>query len=285
MLRLFHTDDPSLFQHKTQASLERDEAANNLMLGVSQQLVKSQQNGRGSEYDSNPGMAWVEDDQWLTAVGLMTPPYCLILYCEPVQKISSLKLLLDFFDQTHLPGVIGKTHVVETFAGLWRDRQGSAINIHRKGRVYKLTAVLPTPFTSGFMRLAEAVDLEQMIEWSQAFDKEALNGEEGEAVAGRTRLRIQNKELFVWEDNLVTAMAVKHRPTQHGVSISYVYTPPALRGRGYASALVSTLSQYSLTAGHSFCTLMTDLANPASNHIYQKMGYKPVCDIEEIHFA
>jgi predicted GNAT family acetyltransferase len=30
---------------------------------------------------------------------------------------------------------------------------------------------------------------------------------------------------------------------------------------------------------------MIDLANPISNHIYQKLGYQPVRDVEEIRFV
>ncbi|MEO2005035.1 MAG: GNAT family N-acetyltransferase [Candidatus Poribacteria bacterium] len=48
---------------------------------------------------------------------------------------------------------------------------------------------------------------------------------------------------------------------------------PELRGRGYASALVAKLSQHMLDSGFSFCVLYTDLANPRSNAIYEKIGY------------
>jgi predicted GNAT family acetyltransferase len=61
-----------------------------------------------------------------------------------------------------------------------------------------------------------------------------------------------------------------------------VYTPPRFRNRGYASMAVATLSQRLLEAGYDFCTLFTDLANPTSNHIYQAIGYRRVCDFAEI---
>jgi predicted GNAT family acetyltransferase len=66
--------------------------------------------------------------------------------------------------------------------------------------------------------------------------------------------------------------------TPHGIRIAAVYTPPPLRGRGYASAIVADLSQKMLNAGRRFCFLFTDLANPVSNKIYQRLGYKPVGD-------
>jgi predicted GNAT family acetyltransferase len=63
-----------------------------------------------------------------------------------------------------------------------------------------------------------------------------------------------------------------------------VYTPPGRRGRGYATALVAALSAELLAAGRRFCFLYTDLANPTSNRIYQRIGYERVCDSAEIRF-
>jgi uncharacterized protein len=69
------------------------------------------------------------------------------------------------------------------------------------------------------------------------------------------------------------------------MSISLVYTPPPYRGRGYASNCVAALSQHLLDEGWKKCSLVTDLANPVSNSIYQKIGYRPVCDFTEYLFA
>jgi len=57
-----------------------------------------------------------------------------------------------------------------------------------------------------------------------------------------------------------------------------VYTPRELRGRGFATATVAALSQLLLDQGHQFCCLYTDLANPTSNAIYQRIGYQAVSD-------
>jgi uncharacterized protein len=64
-----------------------------------------------------------------------------------------------------------------------------------------------------------------------------------------------------------------------------VYTPPELRGRGYASACVAALTQQLLDSGRRFVFLFTDLANPTSNSIYQTVGYRPVSDVDQYQFA
>jgi predicted GNAT family acetyltransferase len=68
------------------------------------------------------------------------------------------------------------------------------------------------------------------------------------------------------------------------VRVTLVYTPPSRRGRGYASACVAALSAMLLGGGRRFCYLFTDLANPTSNRIYAKIGYRPVCDVDVYRF-
>jgi hypothetical protein len=63
-----------------------------------------------------------------------------------------------------------------------------------------------------------------------------------------------------------------------------VYTPPELRGRGYASACVAAASQEHLDAGRRWCFLFTDVENPTSNRIYQTIGYRPIRDVRVFHF-
>jgi predicted GNAT family acetyltransferase len=58
-----------------------------------------------------------------------------------------------------------------------------------------------------------------------------------------------------------------------------------LRGRGYAGACTAAVSQTILDGGAQFCTLFTDLSNPTSNGIYQRIGYRPVCDYTEYTFS
>ncbi len=71
-------------------------------------------------------------------------------------------------------------------------------------------------------------------------------------------------------------MAFTTRPTLNGVSIGGVYTPKEFRQTGYASALVTELSEYQLKKGKKFCILYNDTAKLSSNKIYQNVGYKEI---------
>lgn len=51
-----------------------------------------------------------------------------------------------------------------------------------------------------------------------------------------------------------------------------------VRNKGYASSCVAQVSQIALNKGFTKCVLYTDLLNPTSNSIYQKIGYTAICD-------
>lgn len=80
-------------------------------------------------------------------------------------------------------------------------------------------------------------------------------------------------------------MAALARETWTGIAVNAVYTPPEERGRGYASACVAALSQHALDGGRDFCMLFTDATNATSNRIYERIGYRFVCDSEEWRFG
>ncbi len=162
---------------------------------------------------------------------------------------------------------------------------GSAFRLLRRERVYELRRVIPPPPAPGALRVATEADQELVARWLYDFAREV--GMEGtvETVAESAAQRIDRRELFLWEDGRPVSLAGRGRHTTHGAVIGSVYTPPAFRGRGYASSCVAALSRQMLDAGWRFCALFTDLANPISNSIYQKIGYRPLGDFDEYGFT
>jgi hypothetical protein len=97
---------------------------------------------------------------------------------------------------------------------------------------------------------------------------------------------IEEGMIYLWEySQNPVSMVMKGRPTEHGMSVTFVYTPPELRRNGYATACVAGVCREILESGYHFCTLYTDLSNPTSNSIYMQIGFKPVCDAVEHSFS
>lgn len=269
------------FLARTQAALEKNEAANNLMLGLSLRMSRFL-----PLIEHPPYFATVTDNDNLLLAAMMTPPRSLVLYTELSNWSEALELLIQELvaHQWPIPGVTGQPRLSQAFAVAWARLKGRTYQVKMRNRLYELKRVSSIPPTPGRLRLATVDDLELIAEWTFAFQNEALN--RGDLAESRevARYRINDQDIYLWEDGQPVSMASQSRPTSNGICISLVYTPPELRGRGYATACVAHLSQLFLDSGRKFCVLFTDLANPTSNHIYQTIGYTPVCDFTEYSF-
>jgi len=136
------------------------------------------------------------------------------------------------------------------------------------------------------MRSYAETDRELALRWFDAFVAEAMPEappEDATRWLGR-RLADSDGGIVLWEDAEPVSLAGFGGPTPNGIRVGPVYTPPERRGRGYASALVAELTRVLLAGGRRFCFLFTDLANPTSNTIYQRVGYRPVADVDQWSF-
>jgi uncharacterized protein len=186
------------------------------------------------------------------------------------------------------PGVTGPSEVSLAFAEAWSALSGQLYHVTTPLRTFKLEKVNPVTGVPGTLRRATEKDRALLIEWEMAFRVEAFpegtpNPEEAERSVD-FRLHSNIAGIYIWDDGGAVCYTGYGGPTPHGIRIGPVYTPPEHRKRGYASACVAGASQLLLDGGHDFCFLFTDLRNPTSNHIYQEIGYRGVCDFTDYGF-
>ena len=268
------------FLLNSQAVLEKNEAANNLMLGICLRL----KNFPG-QIKTAPYLATVADEHGLVIAAVMTTQK-LVAYndrpdCENAAEMLAQNL---FANQWIVPGVLAPSPVAEKFAAAWTKVAGVVCKPGIRQRVYELRKVIHPESNRGALRLATEDDIDLVAPWIFAFTQEALPGGDMAGARETAVNKINERNIYIWEDGQPVAMAAKSRPTPNGIAVSLVYTPSELRRRGYASACVAALSQLLLDAGWKFCCLFTDLSNPTSNHIYQQIGYTPVGDFNEYVF-
>jgi predicted GNAT family acetyltransferase len=281
MNRLQTFDQALDFLDEAGAALESQEAANSLMLGVCARLAR-----QPDQIERSPCLKTVRDEQDLVLAAMMTPPHKLVVYGHRGDLAAGVRLLVQDLvrDGWVVPGVLGPSEIAATVAGQWRAATGQRATLEGRQRVYELRAVqVPVP-ERGLLRPATVADAGQIADWWSAFDDEVLAGADRDGLARRVRRRIEAGDFYLWQDGRPVSVAMKNRPTQSGISLSMVYTPPELRGRGYATACVGELSRLLLASGWAFCALFADLANPISNHVYQKIGFRPVCDYDAYEF-
>lgn len=268
------------FLHHASPLLLAAEAENNVMLGVIGRLARS-----GAELPADVYLATVDDDEKPVAAAMMTPPFRLVLTDT---NDAALRLIADDLQarSAQPPGVLGASATARKFAELWGQQTGTPFRPGRNERIYRLDVVAFAGDASGKMRVAGLDELELLVEWWRGFYHDAAPEADVSRVSATVELMVAEGRIVLWEDSgNPVAMAAAVGPTPSGIRISGVYTPPEFRRRGYATALVAQLSQRLLDSGRQSCTLFTDLANPTSNSIYQKIGYRMVCDVDEYEFG
>lgn len=151
--------------------------------------------------------------------------------------------------------------------------------MHRRTRLYRLAELTwPDPVPDGAPRTPAPHDVGQLTDWLEAFSME-VNEMPTADHAAAARDALSYGGLTLWESGgTPVSMAGLTRQVAGMVRVGQVYTPPRLRGRGYASAVTAEVSRAALAAGAEEVLLFTDLANPVSNSIYQRIGYREVED-------
>jgi predicted GNAT family acetyltransferase len=279
-MELVPHDDVNSFLEAARPVLLPDEARHNLMYGICSTLLEAP--------DTYPVFhLWtvVRRGKPLLAM-LMTPPYNLLVGrpADPEAMEFAARTLMD--QGLAAPGVTGAVPEVDAFAKVWEDLSGLARRPRMAQGIYAVRSVRSPRAVDGRMRLASADDRDVLVDWFDAFAAESIPADAPHQGAEEmVERRLASSGGFaLWEDGEAVSMSGFGGETPHGIRIGPVYTPPRLRRRGYASALVAQLSRQLLEAGREYCFLYTDLANPTSNRIYLELGYELVCESADYAF-
>lgn len=275
-----YTDTES-FLRNTRVELESNEAANSLMLGICEQLVR-----HPAQVNATPCLKTVEDETGLILAAVMTWSRKLVVYGHQGDLGGGTRTLVQDLvgEGWGVPGVLGPSDVAKGIAKRWAAVTGGGFDFERRQRVHELREVTsPTP-ERGRLRLARESDIDLVAGWWYGFHYEIFREADRKAAQLAADGRIEEGDIYLWEDQGPVSMAMKTRPTRSGISVSLVYTPPELRGRGCATACVGELSRLLLDSGFRFCALFADVSNAAANHIYQSIGYEPITEYDEYVF-
>ena len=182
-------------------------------------------------------------------------------------------------------GVVGIRTACDAFAHRWRMLTGRTHVMRVRLRNHKLTGVDAVPRPSGAARLATASDIGWVSDAQHDFIMEVQLPDDAARLRALIPRRIEQGQIWIWDDAGACAFAGWTDAPPDAARIAPVYTPPQARGRGYATALVADLSQALLDHGRQRLFLITDLANPVSNAIYAKIGFRPQSDLFHFDFV
>jgi ribosomal protein S18 acetylase RimI-like enzyme len=272
-LNVLFSEDPAFVLEKADEFLSSEPVLHNLILSILHARVAQ----------GEPGRYWIAF-HGEKAVGLvLQSPLEFPATLTPMEPPAVLAVVDAIAEAgVELPGVNGDAATAARFAGQWSERCKSAATPFQGTRLYELLELGEIPRIDGQLRQAGSSDRSLMIQWTRAFQEEI-----GESANG-TELRVDRGlaagQLWLWDQNgETTSMAVGREPVRGVVRLAGVYTPPEKRKRGYAEACVYALSKHLRDRGYR-CVLYTDLANPTSNSIYRRIGYRAVAEALRYRF-
>jgi RimJ/RimL family protein N-acetyltransferase len=271
--------DAGAFLKAAEPWLTRAEVENNVMLTIARSIADGTRTLKEPPYFA----AAVVGSQ-IDCCASRTSPHNMLVTNGTPRGLAALAA--DAFGAFgRLPGVNGPRQAAVVFAEAWLALAGGRATISMRQRLHKIERVnADLPAIQGRLREATSSERDLAVEWALAFVREAIPNHPNEAEESVDR-HLRAGTLYFWDDGGPVTMCASVGGARTSARINLVYTPPVLRRRGYATAVVSALTRRLLAGGSRYCCLYTDLANPTSNSVYRRIGYRPVCDIDEYSFT
>jgi predicted GNAT family acetyltransferase len=277
-------EDVDVFYDVAYPFLLTREAENNLLLSILNSLKENLQD-IGKDMPLLFSLTHHDD---VKLIALRTPPHDLLI--SYTDNLDTIDVLVEEITKRNekLPGVLSFKEAADKFAELWCEQNSLKPNLLRKERIYKLEEVSKDTIGTKKFSVASKTHQITVLKWAGEMLKEALvdaTEEDIEQTVNQLKEEFEenkSKMFLLFDNNEPVSMVRKSGKTPNGNFVNFVYTPPSLRRKGYATECVAKLSKQLIEEGNKYCFLFTDLSNPTSNSIYQKIGYRPV--IDENHY-
>lgn len=170
----------------------------------------------------------------------------------------------------------------------------SNLHLNLSEKLYRLDLshlVVPSLLADGTLtgRRIAGADLDVVTTWFVDYNVEALGAEEDQALRADCRIRARRslEEQSTWivsRGNEPVAMSSFNAMLAEAVQIGGVYTPPALRSRGYARAAVAQSLLDARAEGVETAILFTDVDHTAAHKSYTALGFEIIDDYAIIMF-
>ncbi|GAA3776217.1 GNAT family N-acetyltransferase [Micromonospora maritima] len=245
------------------------------------------------------GIEAPDDDWWLVVrdaagavvgVGMRTTP--LPPFLLPMPAAAAVALARTWHERgEEVTAVNGALPAARECAAEVARLGGGRVEVAQHTRLHELDELVPPAPVPGGLRVAGEDEVDLVAAWFGAFmadaDEQAgrARGVSAHETPDRDELlrRIRTGRIWLWTDGAGRPVHLTAaNPTSFGVArVGPVYTPPAQRGRGWAANAVAEVSRLLRDEGARVC-LYTDQANPTSNRLYARLGYRPVVDMANL---
>ncbi|PQZ57106.1 GNAT family N-acetyltransferase [Bacillus sp. MYb209] len=268
MIQLHVYEDVLHFKKDVISFLEKNEQENNLLLGVLQVVQEPK------------FMGVMKQGEEVVTVFLKTEEKQIIVATSEISEDAIVELAKQLTRiYPDIPGLIGNKKIVQKLAEEIAILEHKKTTVVMEQGIYALKQVKKKWDREGILREINRDELPLIEKWVYQFCEDVKLPTTKEKAKQTAHTLITTNRLFGLEvDGKLVSVAAKTRPTTNNITVNFVYTPKEERKKGYASNCVAALSQRMLNEGYKTTTLYTDLANPTSNKIYQKIGYEQIME-------
>jgi predicted GNAT family acetyltransferase len=262
------------------AATEEFRAADPLLTNIMGSVATGVAGGR--QYDSELWLTVHERDE-LIGMAMRTAPWNLAVSAMPSSAAEELGRYVASVDRG-VPGVNGPQETVDAVVTGIAPGPGRLPRTDMVDVLRVLTSLQPPTGVPGSVRHAQADDTDLLIAWHYGFGEDA--GLPTHGVEESVLRQVSDGALWIWEDAGAPVSMAGHAPlvpTPTGAvgRIGPVYTPVALRGHGYGSAVTAAVST-SLLPRCRTVMLFADAAKPEINRLYARLGFAESTRIVEV---
>ncbi|MDJ0911640.1 MAG: GNAT family N-acetyltransferase [Woeseiaceae bacterium] len=188
---------------------------------------------------------------------------------EGAHRLIADAIIADGFE---VKKIYGPEHDSVTLARAFCRHDSRDWSITHRWDCYAAQVVKPpAAMVNGQLRRTNSGERETIEHWAEQY------AEEKPApipVKDFLLRKMQDGDLYVWDDSgLKTMLAVSGR-TPICAKISAAFTPIEFRGRGYASSAVAMLASQLLDRGHRYATLMIETDEQHLHRMYTRIGFE-----------
>ena len=265
-MKVVHYDSPHAARDNTREYLSRDPLRNTIILTLLESRIA----------DSLPGRYWAAFDHGsVVGIGVQTPLDRPIVLSVMSPDVAAMLAQAIGSGGEEVPGVTGEAHVASRFAGEWAACRKVGARPSAGRRLYEARAVREGAVAHGVLERATLMQEALAHEWFTAFLKEVG---ESPQIPEFIRRRVEAGLAWFWKDGDFKSVALISAPVSGGSRFQCVFTPPVHRRKGYAESLVRSVTDRLICEGVR-PMLITDLADPGANGIYQRIGYEAAAEI------
>lgn len=198
---------------------------------------------------------------------------------------KKIEILARELESKKIPGVASFKESAILFAETYSALLGVGYKLDMGMKAYFCPKISMTAKRSENIIKATMEHLEIVAEFTAGFIRDGFHNEvttESQKIPAAKLINGGN--LFLHEANgkIVSMANIAHRASGYA-RINSVYTSPEQRGKGYAGMLMTSLCE-EIFNEELIPVLFTDASNPASNKVYQRIGFVECGEIEQYSF-